>query len=152
MAKRGLTVNVQIDGLRETLSAFRKLPKEASHQLRDAATKLSEKIAGKAREAALGDSSPQSKLVAPTVKARRDRVPVVAAGGATRVGRNRVPVHRVLFGAEFGSDRFSQFHRPHQGRRGAWFFPTVEENAALINTEWNQAADAVVRQFSEGGE
>lgn len=151
MAKRGLSVNIQIDGLKETLKAFRHLPKEATAELRDAATKVSQKIADKAKAAGRADSSPQSALVAPTVKAKRDRVPVVQAGGASRVGRNRVPVHKVLFGSEFGSNRFSQFHRPHQGRQGAWFFPVVEDNAALIDREWNEAADTVVRRFSAGG-
>lgn len=151
MAKTALTVRLQLDGARETLKAFRDLPKDATVELRDAALELSGDLADSAVQAAEADSSPQSKLVAKTVKARRDRIPSVQAGGTRRLGRHRVPAYKLLFGAEFGSNRFTQFGHPHRGRQGYWFFPVVEREQRAISKAWNDAADDVIRRWSRGG-
>lgn len=164
MAKTSLVMKVQIDGLRETLKAFNDLPRDANNELRDASLELARSLADKARADALVNGGPQGKLLAPTVKARRDRVPVVEAGGTSKVGRNRAPAWGVLFGSVFGMTGRSGWYgearyrggigrqyRPHQGR-GAyyWFFPVIEESGSEISAAWTKAADAVVRKFSEG--
>lgn len=164
MAGTTLTVTVRIDGLRETLDAFQHLPRDASNELRDRSVELAETIAEKARAAGKAEGR-QAALVATTVRPARDRVPAVQAGGARRLGRHRAPAYGLLFGSEFGMNRrsgwyaapqyegtgrYSQY-KPHRGQRGYWFFPTVEGEQDRINREWNQAADAVVRRFSEGG-
>lgn len=148
MAKRALTVNVRIEGVKETIAAFRKLPKDASKELREKSLDLSTLIANRARVAGMSDS-PQSALMAPTVKPLKDRLPAVVVGGSSRVGRNRVPAYKVLFGAEFGAS-LPQF-RPHQGRNGYWFFPSVEANEAAISRAWLKAADDTIRKFTAGG-
>ena len=112
MAKTALTVNMPIEGARETLRAFRKLPKEASQELRERSLKLSETLANRARQAARSDS-PQAALMAPTIKARRDRLPSIQVGGSKRVGRNRKPAYKILFGSEFGSNTLRQSRLPH---------------------------------------
>jgi hypothetical protein len=68
-----LTINLRIDGLRQTLAAFRDLPKDASASLRQRTLKLAETFADHAKNAARADS-PQATLIAPTIKARKDRV------------------------------------------------------------------------------
>lgn len=145
MAKKALTVNVRIEGARETIAAFNRLPKEASDALRDRSLELAEALAAKASGYARQDSK-QSALMAATVKARRDRVPVVVAGGAKRVGRNRVPAYAILFGSEFGSSRLRQY-RHHLGRGSYWFFATVEKEQAEISAAWNKAADEIIDKF-----
>lgn len=165
MAKSSLTVKVQIEGVRETLAAFRELPKDASKELRDASQKLAKVIAAKAKVDAVAHGGPQGKLLAPTIKAARDRVPVVTVGGARKVGRNRAPAYGVLFGSVFGFYGRSgwygaaKFHggrgrqyRPHRGQDAYWFFPLVESEAPEISRAWNQAADDIVRKFSAGGD
>lgn len=149
MAKTSLTVDLHIEGARETLAAFRRLPKEASAELRDRALKLSELLASTASRAARGDS-PQAAAVASTIKARRDRVPSVQVGGAKRVGSRRTPAFKILFGAEFGASPSLPQFRPHRGREGYWFFPSVEAEQGRISREWNKAADEVVRKFTAG--
>lgn len=146
MAKRSLSM----EGASETLRAFRQLPKDASQELRARSQRLSELLAEKAQQAASVDRSPQAKLVVPTVKARRDRVPVIAAGGARRVGRGNTPVWQVLFGAEFGADKWPQFGKPHQGRRGSFLFPVAEQNRELVEREWSEAADEITRKWGDG--
>lgn len=151
MAKTGLVVKVSIEGLRETLRAFQELPPDATKRLREESLKLAEKLAVKARAEGMADAAPQSPLVATTVKAVRDRVPAIQAGGTKRLGRNRAPAYKLLFGSLFGSNAYRQFHRPHAGQAAYWFFPVVEHDAGEISRAWNRAADAIVRDFSEGG-
>lgn len=163
-SKTALTVNVHITGVRETLAAFRALPKDANDELRVASLRLAELVAAKAKVAAMVDS-PVAALMAPTVKAMRDRVPAVQVGGTRKVGRNRVPAWQVLFVSEFGMNQRSGWYaatryrgsgnpqtRPHRGTQGYWFFPTVEDSAQEISREWNSAADRILATFSNGGE
>lgn len=149
MAKKTLTIGIRIEGVRETLAAFNRLPKDASVQLRKAAEDLAQLLATDARAAGVREGA-QAAVVATTVKTGRDRVPVVTAGGTKRVGSRRAPAWKLLFGAEFGSNRFEQFPRSHQGSSGIWFFPTIEQNAGPIARRWRQAADDILAAFARG--
>lgn len=160
-AKQALTVNLSISGLRPTLAAFRELPKDANDELRDRSRELAETLAARITAAAQGDRG-QARLLARTVKATRDRVPVVQAGGTRKLGRHRVPAWALLFAAEFGMNARSGWYaaarydgeagrsqyKPHTGTRGYWFFPTAREFEPEIASEWRQAADAIIRRFA----
>jgi hypothetical protein len=145
VAKDQLTVRVHIDGLRETLAALNKLPKDATQEIREKATELAKEMAAAAASAGREEGR-QAALVARTVKARRDRVPVVVAGGNKRLGRNRAPAYKLLFGSEFGATQYRQF-RPHLGSGSYWFFKTVDENQVEISAKWQEAADAIIQKF-----
>lgn len=151
MAKSQLTVSISTAGVRETLRAFNGLPKNAADELRAAALDLARELAVSAAAAATAEGS-QAALVAATVKAARDRVPAVLAGGAKRLGSRRKPAWKLLFGSEFGSNRFKQFPRTHVGNSGIWFFPTIEAEGPRIVRRWQQAADDIIRAFARGGE
>lgn len=144
--RTGLTVNINVSGLRPALAAVAKLPKDAQNELRDASLELSKELADSARAAGRAEGS-QAALVASTVAARRDRVPTVTAGGASRLGRNRKPAYKLLFGSEFGSNFYLQFGKPHLGSGSYWFFDTVDREQGAITVRWLQAADAVVAKF-----
>lgn len=138
--------------------ALRRLPKEASAELRDASQRLAGDIAGKAsvRARTVGGVA---KYVAPTIKARRDRVPVVVMGGTSRLptsggdwSRPRSgsgqTVGDVVWGAEFGSDRFRQFSPWRGNDEGAGYFlwPTIRADNDHIMDEYSGAlADALRR-------
>lgn len=151
----GITVKIRISGARETIAAFRDLPKDASDALRDANQKISEDLAVKIAAAARG-SDAQSALVAPTVKARRDRLPTVQAGGRRRAGKQSrrskgqrpTTASDLLFGSNFGATQLKQF-RAHTGagEDDYWFYRTVEANQASIEGEWHDAADRVLREW-----
>jgi hypothetical protein len=149
MAAGTLTVRINVTGAKETLRAFRELPKEANNALRDRSRGLSQDLAGRIRAAATADSA-QSALLARTVRARRDRVPVVVAGGTRRVGRKRKPAYKILFGSEFGATALKQY-RPHVGRGSYWFFITVERNEKRVISAWRLMAEDVIRAWSSDG-
>lgn len=149
MAKsQSITVNLRIDGARETLAAFRRMPKAANDSLRDRSRALADALAGKVKSAAVAEGR-QARVLASTVAARRDRLPVIQAGGTKRVGSRRKPAWKLLFGSVFGSNRLPQF-KPHRGQDSYWFFSTVEDNAAEVSEAWNKVVDDIRRDF-EGG-
>lgn len=148
---RPLVVDVKIDGLRETLRAFRELPKEASVEMRDEAGKIAQDMAGWISSAASADSR-QSALLAGTVKVRRDRVPVVEIGGTAKVGtgtgRSKGRAYQILFGANFGSRSFPQF-RQWAGKGNDYFvFKNIEAHEREIENRYLDAADRVIAKWS----
>lgn len=145
---KSLKLTIHITGARETLAAFNRLPKEANAALRKRSMELATTLATKVRSAAVSDS-PQSALMAPTIKARLDRLPVIEAGGAKKVARNKRPAYKILFGSEFGS-HLPQF-RPHLGRGSYWFYRTVYDSQAEIAAAWSKAADDIQRDFTKDG-
>ncbi|GEL17692.1 hypothetical protein [Pseudonocardia asaccharolytica] len=151
----GLTINVRITGVRDTLRAFRELPKDASAELRDRTMVLAQSLAAVARASGMGDTA-QSARAASSVKAVRDRVPVVKAGGTKRSSG-------VIFGSEFGMNRRSGWYarrryrgsagrqyRPHQGAHSYWFFTAIEGEQDRIDRTWNEIADSVIRKWGSG--
>lgn len=163
MARESLAVHINVSGVRQTLKAFARLPKEASDQLRDRSLAISQDLAAPVARAATARGG-QAALMAPTVKATRDRVPAITAGGSTRVGRHRTPAHALLFASEFGMNKRSGWYAaaqyaassgrqypPHLGSHSYWFFTTVSDHETRIAREWSQAADAIVRAFARGG-
>jgi hypothetical protein len=162
MAKQGLTIRLRAEGVRETLAAFNRLPKDTNRELREASLRIANLMAQSAKGASHIDA--QSAAVGTTVRAIKDRVPVVQAGGAKRITSGRVPAYRLLFGSEFGANgRFGWYSAPryaespgrqfspHQGQSGRWFFPTVEREFPAALREWQRAADEIVRRFGQGG-
>lgn len=148
MAKDTLTVTVRIDGLFETLRALSKLPKDAQNELRTKTLVLSKELAARAVASGVREGS-QAALVSTTVKARRDRVPVIVAGGMKRLGSNRKPAFKLLFGSEFGAHVLKQYKR-HIGNDSYWFFKTVKENERYISDAWNEVADSIINDFRSG--
>jgi hypothetical protein len=113
---------------------------------------LAQDLARVIRAAAAADT-PQSARAAASVKAHRDRVPVISAGATKRA-------RAVLFGSEFGMTRRSGWYghpryreslgrpyRPHRGNSSYWFFRTVEQQQGRISEAWNELAANVVRRW-----
>lgn len=148
--KSALSIGIEIEGLRETLRAFRDLPKDASAELRDEAGKIASDMVDWIRSAALVDS-PQSAALAPTVRVTRDRVPAVTVGGTTRITSSRKPAYAILFGANFGARTFPQF-REWAGKGQDYFiFKNIDTHAKDIEARWLDAADRVIRAWSTSG-
>ncbi len=160
MPNEGLSVGVGSSGVRETLGAFRDLPKDATKELRKAALELSRELARYIAAAGTAEGG-QAAALAPTVKAKFDRIPAVVIGGAKPVGRNRSPATDLVIGSEFGHagqggrGKGTRDYAPHGFRprnaTGLWIFPTLVQHRGDIAARWQAAAEAIVEQFSEGG-
>src|SRR5690606_32418437 len=142
------TVQFDAEGVRATMAAFRRLPREASKALRERSLELAGTLAGDVQRAARAEGA-QAALMAPLVRGERERVPAVKAGGARRVGSRSTPAYALIFGAEFGSNQYTQF-KPHNGTRGHFMFPTIRNNDEIPRA-WQQVADDIARDFATGG-
>lgn len=163
MAKQALTVKLSAPGVRPVLAAFQRLPKDVNDELRAASLRIADILATSAKTASQIDA--QAASVGKTVRAVRDRVPAVQAGGARRVTSTGARAYELLFGSEFGMNRKSgwyalpryrdstgrQFASAHRGQSGRWFFPSVEREFPEVLRQWEQAADAILRRFEHGG-
>jgi hypothetical protein len=130
--------------------ALRSLPKEVSAKMRDAAQGIAGKVAGKAAGAAQSEGG-VAALVAPTIKARRDRIPVVRMGSNARLpsdSRNRIgdrqTIGDVIWGAEYGggSKPTTRQFEPWRGSgTGAGYFlwPTVRGMNTEIDDTYSKA-------------
>jgi hypothetical protein len=156
----GISLRLKIDGVHETLAAFKKLGKEATAALKDSNKEISQRLVDKIRTAAIAEGS-QSTAVAPSIKVKRDRVPSITAGGtrlATKQrrrskGQRKTQAGDLVFGANFGATYLPQFHRKHSGAGDddAWFFKTVKDNEAAMVKEWTEAADKLLTEWGSGG-
>lgn len=135
-----LRMRVRIEGIREVLAAFSKLPKDAQDTVRDRSFELAASLVGPVQAAAAGRGR-QAARAATSVKAVRDRVPVLQAGtGAGKLAK------ALLFGSEFGATAHFGWYRkgryarsagkqfpPHLGAQSYWFFRTVEHEGPRIS-------------------
>lgn len=140
--------NVRIQGLNRLLRDFSRAPKELQNQIRDGAHRIAEPLAADARRRAV---TPQQRMAAESIQAKRDRIPVVKLGGGKRLSsstpRARQPkASDVYFGADFGSDRLRQF--PSKKRGGRMFYPAVEGRRREIAEAY---LDMVERVFKGRG-
>jgi hypothetical protein len=156
-----------VEGLNETLRAFRGLDKATQKAVRDEVQKVANLLA---REiAAAGNSrSKRDAWVASSVRGTRERTPVIKIGSA-----KRMPVSRsgqgprasdLMFGMEFGSRggtdnptarggrpgwRFPAETPPKKrGNVGTWIFPTATAQQPRVVSLWAEALEKAARDWS----
>jgi hypothetical protein len=121
---------VEVDGLQETLKAFGKLERElraeANGELRDAADKCASGLVVSLVGAAASSGVPVAPRVARSIKVKRDRVPMVAIGGATKVGTGkRGQAGALVWGSEQGPKSDPNRFGVAPNSAGYWIAPTV---------------------------
>lgn len=129
-------------GSRDLEKALRRLPVELDDEIKDASGRIAERAVRDIRATA---STPAEGKAARSVRARRGRVPVVAAGGGSRTEGGPM-----FFGTEFGGNRnirTRQF-RDHRGTRGFFFYPTVRRQGREWADEWVDGVDRATRVWS----
>jgi hypothetical protein len=154
--RESVKLGFQIEGLRETIKAFNKLDKDAKNAARDEVKKIAELLAGRIRAKAPADKRYQNLAV--TVRAGRDRVPVIYVGGRAnpKVSGGGGP-RELVIGMEFGADqqgpnawRFPErTPRLGRGNAGYWIYPTVRANQDEIVRLWFDAMDRIINEWSE---
>ena len=147
---------LEIEGLKETLRAFRTLDKEASKEARDKAQEIAGKMAGYIRSAAPADIRNQN--LASSVRAGRDRVPVVKVGGLAnpKVSGGGGP-RELVIGMEFGADprgpnawRFPpRTPRLGRGNVGYWIYPTARSRQREIGNLWQESMKQIIDKWSD---
>jgi hypothetical protein len=139
------TTYTSVAGLNKTL---RRIPKVAAKELRDESQAIASDVAEKAgqRARSLGGVA---KYV--PFKGLRDRVPVVRMGGSTRLPTTSRPrrgdkqtVGDVMWGAEWGSKRYTQFEAPV--KRGRMLWSTVDEMSGEMMRRWGDALGDALRK------
>ena len=146
------------------ISVLRSLDKEQSQKVRDGALPLSKRLEGQLKMFAFAAPAPQTKLVAESITAKRDRLIRVDIGGTKKVGRAykskadkktmRAPAGALLWGTEYGSTsgvdsagrRFSRRFSVGRNRGGYWINPAVDFYAPVVAREYAQMLTDVIRE------
>ena len=134
---------IVVDGYRECIAAFRKLPRDASQEIRLASTRIADTEVAAIRGAASGNR--QAQAAAQSLRARKDRFPALVIGGARRVTASGARAGDLLFGAEFGAAPTTPGgFRAHRGTEGYFLFPTLRRDSTRMYAEWLEAAAKIV--------
>ena len=135
--------DLAVDGLNDVLRAFRKLPKEASAELRKASQEVADRHMVPAwRNAALYGAGPWGPKIAQSVRSRRDRIPAIQIGGNKRVFRGGATATMVRWPSDTGEGRGSWAPFEATG----WIGRTRSYQPAAIR-EWSQAVDRTLRNW-----
>lgn len=101
------------------------LKKRSNGRLRDAAEKASGELLLELRAAASSSATPQARIVADSMRVKRDRLVAVTIGGRQRVGSRGTNAGAILWGSEHGGENFGA------GAGGSyWIAPTVDRYLA----------------------
>ena len=157
-AKEGIAIGLGVEGVNETLKALRKLSKDANKDARDKAQEIAELLAARIRRRLQSNPDTRYQNLAVSVKAGRDRVPVIRVGGraSPKVSGGGGP-RELVIGLEFGADqtgpngwRFPP-RTPKRGRgnQGYYIFPTLIANQDEIIRLWFDAMDKLIDEWSE---
>ena len=133
-----------VEGLNEVLRGFRNLPKEASKELRAASKTIAERHMVPAwRNAALYGAGPWGQVIANSVRAGSDRIPVVRIGGNRKAlsGGGTPTMVRYPSHSGDGGNSFAPFEQTNwMDRVRAYQAPALQE--------WGQAVDRTVAKWS----
>lgn len=137
-------MGAEIKGLNQFLRDMKTAPKELQAELRKRAQDIAEPVAADARSRA---RTAQQRMVAPTIRAPRDRIPVIKAGGgkvlASQTPRRRRPRGGdVYFGADLGSS-LPQF--PAKTKGGTMVFKAIKGQRKHIADQYLEAVEDVFK-------
>jgi hypothetical protein len=143
----------KVEGLAETLALLNKWPKEAKKELRAEVQQMTGKHASYLAAQAARNPDSRVRGVAPTVRAKKDRLPTVLIGGAKRVPVSRSgPAPRagdVLFGTEFGARPGPNAWRFPPATDSYWLFSSLKGRQPALISEWEQAVTKVARKWAD---
>lgn len=171
-SKQGVyAIQVEPASLRNLFQTLNKLDKETQDEVRSAALPLSQRLAGQLLMFSQSAPSPQTKLVAQSIVAKRDRVIRVDVGGSKKVGRkyggessksgkgNKVrqgsaPAGALLWGTEYGSGKgtdsigrpYSNRFKAARNKRGYWIAPAVDYYTPIVAKEYIEIIQAIIKR------
>jgi len=171
-SKQGVyAIQVEPASLRNLFQTLNKLDKETQDDIRSAALPLSQRLAGQLLMFSQSAPSPQTKLVAQSIVAKRDRVIRVDVGGTKKVGRkyggeqsksgkgnkvrqNQAPAGALLWGTEYGSGKgtdsigrpYSNRFKAPRNKRGYWIAPAVDYYTPIVAKEYIEIVQAIIKK------
>lgn len=173
MASKQGTFAIQVEpaALRNLIQTLNLLDKETQNQVRDAAYPLSQRLAGQLFMFSQSAPSPQTKLVAQSITAKRDRLIRVDVGGSKKVGRKyggeqsksgkgakvrqqSAPAGALLWGTEYGSGKgtdslgraYSNRFKAARNKRGYWINPAVDYYTPIVAKEYIDIIQTIIRK------
>lgn len=168
--KQGVyAITVDPYAMKDLLKTLSKLDKETQNEVRDAALPLSQRLAGQLQQFADSAPSPQTKLVAQSITAKRDRLIRVDVGGTKKVGRkyggesrgkgkkvkqSSAPAGALLWGTEYGSGRgtdsagrsYTDRFKAPRNKGGYWISPAVEYYAPIVAKEYEEIVTKIIKR------
>lgn len=153
----------------DLIAVLRTLDKDQSAKVRDGAFPLSQRLSGQLNQFALAAPAPQTKLVAQSITAKRDRLVRVDIGGSKPVGRpyrsredklksgkgktKRASAGALLWGTEYGSTAgtdsrgrvYTRRFKVGRNRGGYWINPAVDFYAPVVAREYAQMLIEVIK-------
>ena len=168
--KQGVyAITVDPYAMKDLLKTLSKLDKETQNEVRDAALPLSQRLAGQLQQFADSAPSPQTKLVAQSITAKRDRLIRVDGGGTKKVGRkyggesrgkgkkvkqSSAPAGALLWGTEYGSGRgtdsagrsYTDRFKAPRNKGGYWIAPAVEYYAPIVAKEYEEIVTKIIKR------
>jgi hypothetical protein len=173
MASKQGTFAIQVEpaALRNLIQTLNLLDKETQNKVRDAAYPLSQRLAGQLLMFSQSAPSPQTKLVAKSITAKRDRLIRVDVGGSKKVGRKyggeqsksgkgakvrqqSAPAGALLWGTEYGSGKgtdsigrpYSNRFKAARNKRGYWINPAVDYYTPIVAKEYINIIQTIIRK------
>jgi hypothetical protein len=131
-----------IQGLDETVRAFRALPADVKKGADEQVRAITQFVAQETRAAA---RTPAELKAATTIKAQKNSISLGGGGKRDRAGN-------MALGTEFGGQRRKttmQF-RSHRGKTGYFFWPTIRANSSKIKQMWDDVLSKALEDFSHG--
>ena len=173
MASKQGTFAIQVEpaALRNLIQTLNLLDKETQVEVRDAAYPLSQRLAGQLLMFSQSAPAPQTKLVAQSITAKRDRLIRVDVGGSKRVGRKyggeqsksgkgakvrqqSAPAGALLWGTEYGSGKgvdslgraYTNRFKAARNKRGYWINPAVDYYTPIVSKEYIEIIQTIIRK------
>jgi hypothetical protein len=166
------SIEVEPYALKNLIQTLNALDKETQAVVRDKAMGLSQRLAGQLMMFSHSAPAPQTKLVAQTIAAKRDRLIRVDIGGAKKVGRkyggeasksgkgskvrqNAAPAGALLWGTEYGSGpgvdsigrAYTNRFRATRNTRGYWIAPAVDYYTPIVAKEYISMIQGVINDL-----
>lgn len=140
---KGVRQGMYIEGLDETIRAFRALPKDVKDASDELVRDVAKFVADETRAAA---STPAEVKAAGTIKAQKWSVSLGGGGRKDRAGN-------MALGTEFGGQgrKTTMQFRKHRGRDGYFFWPTIRANSSTIKQMWDDLLEAAAERWARGG-
>ena len=132
-----------IEGLGETIAAFRKLPKDVKDASDELVRDVARFVADETRSAA---NTKAEQKAAGTIKAQKMSVSLGGGGRKDRAGN-------MALGTEFGGQgrKTTMQFRKHRGRDGYFFWPAIRNNSETIKQMWDDLLEQAAERWARGG-